>query len=72
MIENYNKVTCDSCGEEVLMPIGKLPQGWSCTDAYGDLCPTCLAKFRGFVRDFYGDETKYCKVFLNTLKNGLY
>ena len=72
MVENFNKYTCDSCGYEIATPVGRAPKGWSSSDTYGDLCTDCLSKLKGFFRDFYGDETKCCKLVFDELNRGIY
>lgn len=71
MLKTFNRYTCDACGEETLMPIGEWHEGWSSTDEYGDLCPNCIAKLKGFIRDFYGDETELCKAALRIIDAGV-
>lgn len=71
MIENYNKVICDSCGVEYLSSVGELLRGWRYTDTYGDLCPACLTRLRNFFRDFYGDETECFKRIFDEIGRGI-
>ena len=71
MLNQVNKYTCDSCGDEVEKPIGESPRGWSCTDEYGDLCPACVAKLKDFIRDFYVDGTELCNRLIRILDSGV-
>lgn len=71
MVDTFNRYMCDACGEEILKPVGEAPKGWSSTDEYGDLCPNCIARLKGFIRDFYGDETELCRATLRTIDAGI-